>query len=77
MNEYKVFSIDAISIGRSPEDVLDVYMRIWGDAKKVSEKNQNDPDQILADIMAVTAYRIYLLGVEDGMKGASKNGRTN
>lgn len=77
MNEHRVVPIDAISIGRSPEDALDVYMRIWGDAKKVSEKNQDDPDQILADIMAATAYRIYLLGVEDGMKGAKSGERTD
>lgn len=43
-------------------------MRIWNDAKKHATTPGKGEDKIFADTMKVIAYRIYLLGVEDGMK---------
>ena len=64
--------LSAIQAGRSLDEVLSEYMRIWDDAKKQLSVQTKNPDEVFADVMKVTAYRIYLLGVEDGMKEARK-----
>lgn len=64
--------LDAIQVGRPLDEVLNEYMRIWGDAKKKLSSQTKNPDEVFADVMEVSAYRIYLLGVEDGMKEARK-----
>lgn len=64
--------IEAINKGRAYGDVLDEYRRIWEDAKEVATTSGKDQDEIFTDTMMVAAYRIYLLGVEDGMKEVSK-----
>ena len=64
--------LGAISKGRSLSDLLDVYMRVWEDAKKTVSTPGKGDAEIFADTMKVTAYRIYLLGVEDGMKEENK-----
>ena len=60
--------VEVISKGRAYGDVLDEYMRIWEDVKSVADAK----GKTFADIMSVSAYRLYLLGVEDGMKEVSK-----
>lgn len=64
--------LDAISKGCSLGDLLDVYMRVWEDARKTVSTPGKEDAEIFADTMKVTAYRIYLLGVEDGMKEENK-----
>lgn len=61
---------EAIVKGRNYEDVLMEYKRIWNGAKEVASVPGKTPDEIFADTMMAAAYRIYLLGVEDGMKEA-------
>lgn len=63
---------EAIAKGRAYVDVLCEYKRIWDGVKAVATVPGKTDDEIFADTMAVTAYRIYLLGVEDGMKGAAQ-----
>ena len=42
---------------------------VWEDVKRTVSTPGKGEDEVFADTMKVTAYRIYLLGVEDGMKG--------
>lgn len=69
MKELHGIPLEAISKGRSLDEVLGEYMRIWEDAKATVSAPGKGEDEVFADTMEVTAYRIYLLGVEDGMKG--------
>lgn len=62
-------SIDAIINGRDLGEVLSRYVRYHTAAKKVAEGKGTDPDEVFADAMSRSIYQIYLLGVEDGMKG--------
>ena len=66
----------AISKGRHLGEVLEEYMRIWNGAQKAVTVPGKGEDEIFADTMKVVTYRLYLLGVEDGMKGA-KHERTD
>lgn len=68
MNECHGIPLNVFTKGRSFERVLEEYMRIWNDAKKYAIVPGKGEDEIFAETMKVTAYRIYLLGVEDGMK---------
>ena len=68
MNECHGIPLNVFTKGRSFEKVLEEYMRIWDDVKKCATTPGKGEDEIFADTMKVTAYRIYLLGVEDGMK---------
>ena len=61
--------------GRPPEDVLEEYMRIFKRAKRFVTDNSNSKseDDVYADTLKLTAYRLYLLGVEDGMRKEDTN----
>lgn len=59
--------IDAIRKGRDYGEVLDLYMESWEIAQREAESHSDDPETIFADTMALTAYAIYLMGVQDGM----------
>lgn len=72
MNEYHKFPLDVFEKCRPLDEVLDDYMRMWGHAKSVVGGPEKDEDTIFADTMKVTAYALYLLGVEDGMKGVAQ-----
>lgn len=60
--------LDAIAKGRNLEAVLTEYRRIWKDANEAATSAEKTQDEIFADTLMCAAYRIYLLGVEDGMK---------
>lgn len=60
--------IEAIIKGRSMEEVLNEFMRIWDGAREAATKEGKSPDDVFADTMQAAAYRLYLLGVQDGMK---------
>lgn len=60
--------VEVIAKGRNLGEVLTEYMRIWGGAKEAATKEGKSPDDIFADTMQAAAYRLYLLGVQDGMK---------
>lgn len=74
MNESMSHAVpmDAISKGRDYEAVLTEYKRIWEGAKEAATAPGKSDDDIFAHTMMAAAYRIYLLGVEDGMKEAKK-----
>lgn len=68
--------LEVIAKGRDLGAVLKAYMKFYGDAQKAVVRPEKTPDGIFADAMRGSVYRIYLLGVEDGMKGGSQNGFT-
>lgn len=60
--------LNVIAKGRPLEDVLEEYMRIFMSAKRAATKPGKSEEDVYADTLKLTAYRLYLLGVEDGMK---------
>lgn len=60
--------VEVIAKGRNLGEVLTEYMRIWDGAKEAATKERKSPDDVFADTMQAAAYRLYLLGVQDGMK---------
>lgn len=64
--------LEVISKGRELGNVLAEYKRIWNGAKEAATVPGKTDDEIFADTMMCAAYRIYLLGVEDGMKEGTK-----
>lgn len=68
MNELHGIPLDVFAKGRPYEKVLEEYMKIWANARKYATAPGKGEDEIFADTMTVTIYRMYLLGVEDGMK---------
>lgn len=74
MNEVNQHGVpmEAIAKGRNYDEVLTEYRRIWEGAKEAATAPGKTDDDIFADTMTCAAYRIYLLGVEDGMKEAAK-----
>ena len=71
MNEFKdeAIPVAVISKGRNLEDVLRKFMEYFEKAKREVSITEKDENQILSGAMMGAAYRLYLLGVEDGMKG--------
>lgn len=67
-----VIPMEAIGKGRNLEDVLSAYMTFWGRAKEFATSSDKSEDEIFEDTLMLTAYRIYLLGVEDGLRGNAK-----
>lgn len=63
-------SIDSVINGRDFGEVISRYVRYHSDAKKIVEGSDALQDEIFAEAMSRAIYQIYLLGVEDGMKGA-------
>lgn len=72
MSEQHDIPIDVFSKGRSYGDVLTEYMRIWGDVNRMAISAGKAEDKAFSDTLAASAYRIYLLGVEDGMKDGDR-----
>lgn len=64
--------LEAIAKGRDYDAVLTEYRRIWEIAKEAATAPGKTQDEIFAETMMCAAYRIYLLGVEDGMKEVAK-----
>ena len=67
MNKYDI-PVQAILKGRDFDAVLTEYQRIYDGAKKSATAPGKSEEDIFADTLAAAAYRIYLLGVEDGME---------
>ena len=70
--EEQMIPLGAISKGRDLSEVLDAYMSVYNDAVEIADDGTRDSDATVADAMVCAAYRVYLLGVEDGMKGANR-----
>ena len=62
--------LDVITKGRTIDAVLAEYMRVWGEIQEAATEPWKSPDEIFADTMEIATYRIYLLGVQDGMEEA-------
>lgn len=71
MNELNGVRADVISRSRGLDDVLKAYMKAYAAAKKVAEGSTSDEAEITAEAMLGATYRVYLLGVEDGMNGGT------
>ena len=59
----------AIAKGRDLDGVLSLYMDFFPGAREAAATPGKTVDEIFADTMMAVLYRIYLLGVEDGMRG--------
>ncbi len=71
MNENGI-PLDVISKGRDLGAVLEAYVRFFKDAGDISRQSARDEDQVFSDSMMGAAYRLYLMGVEDGMKEGTR-----
>ena len=72
MNE---IPLKAISKGKDLGRVLQEYMRAYSESAKISASMGKSDDEVLSDATMCAVYRIYLLGVEDGMRrGTETNG---
>lgn len=67
----KKIPIDVILQSRKLDEIYAAYMTFFDRAKEVAaaERPKKSEDEILANAMMCATYRLYLLGVEDGMKG--------
>jgi len=67
----KKIPIDVILQGRKLDEIYAAYMTFFDRVKEVAaaERPKKSEDEILANAMMCATYRLYLLGVEDGMKG--------
>lgn len=61
--------IGAIIKGRDLGQVLEGYMTFFERASAVAAQLGKTEDEIFAATMQAATYRLYLLGVEDGMRG--------
>ena len=71
MNENNVFSqipLEVIAKGRDLGEVLTTYMTFHKRTTAVAAEAGKSEDETVADAMQAAVYRLYLLGVEDGMK---------
>ena len=71
MNENNVFSqipSEDIAKGRDLGEVLTTYMTFHKRTTAVAAEAGKSEDETFADAMQAAVYRLYLLGVEDGMK---------
>jgi len=60
--------MEVIATGRDLGEVLTAYMTFHKRAVKVASEPGKSEDETFADAMQAAVYRLYLLGVEDGMK---------
>jgi len=60
--------LDVIAKGRDLGEVLTAYMTFHKKATAVAAEAGKSEDETFADTMQAAVYRLYLLGVEDGMK---------
>lgn len=64
--------VEAIAKGRDLGSVISSYMKFYDDARKYVDRDGKTEEEIFSDIMLGSVYRVYLLGVEDGMKEERK-----
>lgn len=60
--------LEVITKGRDLENVLTAYMTIYENARKAVTTPGKSEAEVFADAMQGAVYRLYLLGVEDGMR---------
>ncbi|MDE5893821.1 MAG: hypothetical protein K2H45_12950 [Acetatifactor sp.] len=67
-NSFSSIPVKVISSGRSLDEVLTAYMEFHGKASQIAAASGKAEDEIFAEAMQGAVYRLYLLGVEDGMR---------
>lgn len=72
MDKHRNIPLNVFTKGQPFEKVLEEYMRSWQCAKKIATASGKTEDEVISEAMAAATYRIYLLGVEDGMKEENK-----
>ena len=72
VDEHHNIPLRVFTKGQPLEKVLREYMRAWESAKKIATAPGKTEDEIISEVMVAATYRIYLLGVEDGMKEENK-----
>ena len=60
--------LEVISKGRDLDEVLTAYMTIYENARKAVATPGKSEADVFADATTGAVYRLYLLGVEDGMR---------
>ena len=60
--------LDVIAKGRDLEDVLGAYLTFHESASKNIAAPGKSEAEIFADAAKCAVYRLYLLGVQDGMR---------
>ena len=63
---------EAIDKGRTFDEVMAEYQIALESAQETAKSSGRIQDSIFLRAAMAAAYRIYLLGVEDGMKGVAK-----
>ena len=66
--EFREVPLDAITKGRSLEEVLTAYMTVYENCHKTAATLGKSEAETFADATTGAVYRLYLLGVQDGMK---------
>ena len=65
--------LNVIAKGRSLEEVLEKVMSSWRDANEIGSKAGLTEEDLFSRTLMCVAYRIYLMGVQDGMKEDAEN----
>ena len=69
--------LNVIEKGRSLEEVLAKVMSSWRIANEIGSKAGLTEEDLFSRTLMCVAYRIYLIGVQDGMKEDEENERTD
>ena len=64
--------LNVIVKGRRLGEVVEKFMSSWNDANEIGSKMGLTEEELLSRTIKCAAYRIYLMGVQDGMKGDAK-----
>lgn len=67
MNE-EAIPVEVIAKGRSLEDVTEKLQQTWENVIEVAKLGHKNADREFGKLLICVGYRMYLLGVEDGMK---------
>lgn len=65
---FREIPLDAITKGRDFEEVLTVYMTAYENCHKAVTALGKSEAEAFADATTGAVYRLYLLGVQDGMR---------
>ena len=65
--------LNVIEKGRSLEEVLAKVMSSWRSANEIGSKVGLTEEDLFSRTLMCVAYRIYLMGVQDGMKEDKEN----
>lgn len=65
--------LNVIEKGRSLEEVLAKVMSSWRSANEIGFKAGLTEEDLFSRTLMCVAYRIYLMGVQDGMKEDEEN----